>query len=208
MVQLLMDMCKATYQDPEVTKLLRDPKANHFDVVVIDAIFNEFTLALGHHIGAPNIIMSPSNRFSSLAWGMNIPHPLSYLPSGMDDKTDRMTFLQRCWNVVANLGFHYLRHRHMFPGYDEIIREVLPNSPTTAELENKVSFLITNTNPAISSVMPSMPYSVEIGGAHCKPAKPLPKVGQHESVSKFRTMYHFFFFVTILGLGRLHGQFR
>jgi len=175
LVQVLLDMCRATYRDPEVTKILRDPKAYNFDVVVIDAIFNEFTLALGHHIGAPNIILSPANRFGSLAWGLNIPHPLSYLPSGIDENTDRMTFLQRCKNVMAILGFHYLRHNHMFSGYDEIIKEVLPNSPTIAELENKVSFLITNTNPAISSVMPSMPYSVEIGGVNCKPAKPLPK---------------------------------
>jgi len=175
MIETLQRICRGTFRDPQVVKILNDPKAFGFNVVILDAIFNDFLLAIGHHIGIPSIILSPGIRFASLAWGMNVPHPISYVPSGMDVNTDKMTFVQRFWNILSNVGFHHMLHSNIYQKYDKIIAEFLPNSPSVAELQRQAAFLITNTHPAISLVMPSMPYTAEIGGINCKPAKPLPK---------------------------------
>jgi len=162
-------------RDPEMVKILKNPESYNFDVVIIDAILNDYCMAIGHHLGIPNIILSPGIRLATQAWDMNIPHPISYMPFGLDEKTDRMTFKERFWNMVANVGYHHMRHSRVLTNYDRIVAEYLPNTPPLEELSRRVSFLITNTHPALSPPMPSMPYTAEIGGVNCRSAEPLPE---------------------------------
>lgn len=179
LIRMISEMCNITYQHPVVTDIVQNPRnssgAPKYDLVVVDTVLNEFVLPLAHHMGVPAIYLSPSIMFPYHAWALNIPLPFSYVPSLMDSVTSPMTFWQRGKNAVFSIIFMLIRNHYVFRKMDAIIEKVLPGTPSLVTLENRVSFIMTNTHPGLYPVAPHMPYYVEIGCIHCKPSKKLPK---------------------------------
>lgn len=174
-INTMYDTCNATYQEPSIKDLIRNP-TGRYDVVLLDGGFNDFLLPLAHHMGLPVVYVMAAQLMSQIAWNLNIPFPYSYIPLMGTYYTNNMTFMQRAATALVNPTFIAVRNHFFGPWLDKLIKEqVLPKAPPMMKLENQVAFMLTNSHPAVSHVTPSMPYLVEVGCLHCVEAKALPK---------------------------------
>ncbi|GAB6026700.1 hypothetical protein CHUAL_013210 [Chamberlinius hualienensis] len=180
MFGLFYEITDIVLKDPFIVDLIKeplDPVTNKpkYDIVIVDGVFNDFSLVFAHHMGVPNIIFSTSGYFYHHVWNLNIPHPISYIPTAFSDISEPMNFADRLRSSFSNLVFVFLINNIFLPNNDVVIRKYLPDSPPLIDLIKNVSFIFTHTHPAFNFRVPSMPYTAEVGGLNCKPTKPLPK---------------------------------
>lgn len=175
-MDLVCDVRDATFNDSEFKKIWKRSRTeNKFDLLVADAIFNDFCLPLAYHWGIPAIYISSSNMYTPIAWNLNVPFPLSYLPTGFTGDGIHMNLIQRTMNLLSHLSFTVLRSWYYFPDHDRFFQSIYPNIPPLIQLESNVSFMMTHTHPVLHPSAPSMPYTAEIACIHCRPSQPLPK---------------------------------
>ncbi|GAB6026703.1 hypothetical protein CHUAL_013211 [Chamberlinius hualienensis] len=177
---LIYETVELVFEDPFIDDLVKNPldpvtKKPKYDVVVIDGVLNDYTLAFAHHLGVPSIILSTTTYFYHHVWLLNIPHPLSYIPAFISDFPEPMGFIDRTLSAFSNLFMLIMMNYVSLPNNDIIVKKYLPNTPPTTELIRNASFIFSHTHPSFNSRMPSMPFTAEIGGLSCKPPKPLPK---------------------------------
>lgn len=179
MISLMDTVCKvrdATFNDSQFRKIWQTPRsANQFDLLVVDSAFNDFSLPLAYHWGIPAIYISPGIMYTPIAWNLNIPYPISYLPTGFSGVSMHMDLLQKITNLLSHCTFSILRTWYYFPNHDRFFQSIYPNIPPLIQLESNVSFMMTHTHPALFPSAPSMPYTTEIACAHCRPSQKLPK---------------------------------
>lgn len=177
MLKMVGSVRNATYDSQEIQQLLmNEPSSKRYDLLIVDSIFNEFTLPIGHRLGIPTVYISPAIIYTPIFWNLNIPHPYAYLSSGLDYTDGRMSFGERFTNVISIFTFYFWRHWVMFEDHDAYIQSLLPGTPPLIELEKNVSFVMAHTHPGVHHSAPSMPYFTEIACCHCRARKRLPKV--------------------------------
>lgn len=177
MVKAGVAICNATYNDPEVQEIIKAGRGSQkYDILVIDQSFNDYVLPLGHLMGVPTVYLSTVFLMPSVAWTLNVPTPYSYIPMAFHVADETMNFVERAKNAISMFSFTNLFHKTFFPKYEAVIRKHIPDSPPLLELEKNVSLVLLNTNPAIHSRRPTMPYIIEVGCLHCRAPKVLPKV--------------------------------
>lgn len=105
-----------------------------------------------------------------------ISHPSSHVPNLFLDHSDKMNFMQRLENAITwNLDEFVLRFKH-FPLQRKLYEKYFPNVNKSFEEQRKsLALLLNNNHFASSTIRPSMPNTIDIGGIHIEPAKPLPK---------------------------------
>lgn len=177
---MLYETTELVFKDPFIVDLVREPvdpvtKKPKYDVVVIDGVMNDFSLAFGHHLKVPNIIFSTTVIFYQHAWFLNIPYPLSYVPSMGSDFLEPMGFVDRALSAYGNFFLLFMMKYFANPNGDIVVKQHLPNTPSSNDLVRNVSFVLSHTHPSFNPRTPSMPFTAEVGGLNCKPPNPLPK---------------------------------
>jgi glucuronosyltransferase len=103
--------------------------------------------------------------------------PPSFVPIPFFDFSDRMTFSERLLNGAANLFFKLLFQLYLEPLMSAVYREHLgADMPSYQQIHRNVSLIFMNSHFALTYPRPNFPDNVEVGGMHCRPAQPLPKV--------------------------------
>lgn len=149
-----------------------------FDVIVIELIYGEALLGLGHHFNAP--IISTSS-FGAYKWTTDVvasPIFSSFIPNTNNGYTDRMNFWQRMYNsisywfddIVMPLVSASVQQRYL----DELFPNTV-NMPTIDELKRNVSLVLLNTHWTVGTARPYAPNMIEVGGMHIdREVQPLP----------------------------------
>lgn len=91
--------------------------------------------------------------------------------------SDNMSFFERCYNTAVIIFEAIVRSWVHLPSEERLAQEYfahLAPLPPIKEILQNISINLVNTHRAISPPRPSMPSVIPIGGAHIKPAKPLP----------------------------------
>uniref|UniRef100_A0A452R884 UDP-glucuronosyltransferase n=1 Tax=Ursus americanus TaxID=9643 RepID=A0A452R884_URSAM len=105
-----------------------------------------------------------------------LPTPSSYVPGSTSGLTDSMTFVQRLENwllyIMSDIMFLYF----LFPEWDEYYSKILGKPTTLCEIMGKAEMWLIRTYWDFEFPYPYLPNFEFVGGLHCKPAKPLPKV--------------------------------
>jgi glucuronosyltransferase len=146
------------------------------DLVIVDAILNDFVLPIVDHLNVPYIFYSPA---SSVPWVMDalkVPQEYASVPIGMGDCDSQMTFMQRMENMLAGELFFLLRKVMWFNQIEEMIEKDFPNSRSILEIERDSQLCILNSHPATAWTRPLPQNVVPIPALHTRPAKPLPEV--------------------------------
>lgn len=162
-----------TYSNVEVQKMIKE---DHFDLVIQSMMTQYLGAPFAWHFKCPFILMSPSIIYSGLPFVLGDSDHTEYVPFILSSFTDRMSLMERLINTfIINLGV--ISGQYKFPPmYDRVVQRYLPDCPPVLEIEKNVSLILTNTHPSFSYPRTSPPALIEIGGLHCRPAKPLPKV--------------------------------
>ncbi|XP_010594015.2 UDP-glucuronosyltransferase 2B17-like isoform X3 [Loxodonta africana] len=102
--------------------------------------------------------------------------PPSYVPIVLSELQDRMTFLERVKNMIYVLYFDFWFQALNEKKWDQFYSDVLGRPTTLYETMGKADIWLIRTYWDIEFPRPFLPHFDFVGGLHCKPASPLPKV--------------------------------
>lgn len=165
-----------TLNHPRMTAFLADPYEK-FDVVIYEIFVHDALLGLGHHFNAPIVGFSP---FGASLWTNDLvgtPTPLSYVPHPFLNFSNRMTFIQKMFNILLTI-FNRIELELFLLKQQEIYdkRFVGANKPTLNQIRKNVSLVLLNQHFTTNYPQPYVPNMVEVGGIHINRngPKPLP----------------------------------
>ena len=165
-------VAEATFEDPQVQQLMANEK---FDLVIISEACGPTCYPFGWHFKVPFIIMSPNVLFPGRAENLGDDEHYSYVPFFMSPLTDKMSLSQRTFNYLMVKLFMFAGHDvHINAVHSVFKQRINPYCPSLIEIEKNVSLVFTNTHPSFSYPRTLPPQVIEVGGLHCRPAKPLP----------------------------------
>lgn len=87
-----------------------------------------------------------------------------------------MTFFERVFNFYRAVQIDLDRRYYYNPKIESIYKDYYPNAADIEEMQSNYSLVLMNSHPTLNFPRPNLPEMIEIGGLHCKEAKPLPKV--------------------------------
>ncbi|XP_019323796.2 UDP-glucuronosyltransferase 2A2 isoform X2 [Panthera pardus] len=157
------------------TKLLARLQEGGFDVLLADPVTVCGDL-VALKLGIPFVYtlrFSPASTVERHCG--KIPAPASYVPAALSELTDHMTFGERVKNTIS-----YLLQDYIFESYwgewNSYYSKVLGRPTTLCEVMGKAEIWLIRTYWDFEFPRPYLPNFEFVGGLHCKPAKPLPKV--------------------------------
>ena len=165
----------ATFDDPQVRHLIANGK---FDLILISEASSIFGYPFAVQFKAPYIMLSPNVLFAGRATQLGDDEHFSYVPFLFSSYSDKMTFYQRTMNTIFSSLFNQMVP-WSFPIIWSIIQEkrLFNNIPSDyEEMYTNISLILTNTHPSFSYPRTLPPQVIEVGGLHCRPGKPIPKV--------------------------------
>lgn len=157
--------------------------SNSFDLVMIEAFCQEYTVALGHKFNAPVINLVPALIWSSISKWLHVPSTFSYIPNVLLETNVEMRFIERLKNTVAGVMQLYVENYMYIPKMKEIMNKHFTytgweSRPTLEQMLNNVSLTLVNAHHAIGTPRPYLPGVIDVGGMHIRDPKPLPEVSK------------------------------
>uniref|UniRef100_A0A8D1C9Q6 UDP-glucuronosyltransferase n=1 Tax=Sus scrofa TaxID=9823 RepID=A0A8D1C9Q6_PIG len=170
---VMMNTCKDVVLNKRLMTKLQESR---FDVVLADAVGPCGEL-LAEILDIPlvySIRCSPG--YSIEKFGGKLPFPPSYVPVVMSELSDHMTFMERVKNMMSVVYFDFWFQIFNEKKWNQFYSEVLGRPTTLLETIGKAEMWLVRTYWNFEFPRPLLPNFEFVGGFHCKPAKPLPKV--------------------------------
>ncbi|XP_043762516.1 UDP-glucuronosyltransferase 2B4-like isoform X2 [Cervus elaphus] len=170
---MLMKICKEVVLNK---KLMTKLQESRFDVLLADAVGPCGEL-LTEILGIPlvySLRYSPGYLLEKYSGKLSFPP--SYVPVIFSALTDHMTFMERVKNMIYVLYFDFWFQTFDEKTWNEFYSEVLGRPTTFLETVGKADMWLIRTYWDLEFPLPVLPNFEFVGGLHCKPAKPLPKV--------------------------------
>ncbi|XP_065770109.1 UDP-glucuronosyltransferase 2A1 isoform X2 [Muntiacus reevesi] len=167
-----IQICDGVLNNPKLMARLRKSR---FDVLLADPVTICGDL-VALKLGIPfmyTLRFSPASTVERHCG--KIPAPVSYVPAALSELTDQMTFGERLKNTLS-----YPLQDYIFQSYwgewNSYYSKVLGRPTTLCETMGKAEIWLIRTYWDFEFPRPYLPNFEFVGGLHCKPAKPLPKV--------------------------------
>ncbi|VVC33306.1 UDP-glucuronosyl/UDP-glucosyltransferase [Cinara cedri] len=172
---ILVESTRMYLADKVVQKFIKEDKSS-FDLIIVEAFFQECTVALGHKYNAPVISIVPVTPWLSISrWSAN-PTDFSYIKDFTLDGGRSLNFWERFTNTFVGLYTLFLEPityipqlenmmdtYFQYPGYDK--------RPTMAEMLKNISLSLIDSDVMILSPRPYLPSYIEVPGIHLRPTK-------------------------------------
>ncbi|XP_055153391.2 UDP-glucuronosyltransferase 2A2 isoform X2 [Symphalangus syndactylus] len=170
--QINIQICDGVLKNP---KLMARLQKGGFDVLVADPVKicgDLISLKLGISL-MYTLRFSPASTVERYCG--KIPEPVSYVLAALSELTDQMTFGERNKNTIS-----YSLQDYIFQSYwgewNSYYSKILDKPTTLCETMGKAEIWLIRTYWDFEFPHPYLPNFEFVGGLHCKPAKPLPKV--------------------------------
>ncbi|XP_038190122.1 UDP-glucuronosyltransferase 2A2 isoform X2 [Arvicola amphibius] len=170
--QVNIQICNGVLNNPTLMSRLQN---RGFDVLIADPVTICGDL-VALKLGIPFVYtLRFSPAFTVERHCGKIPAPISYVPAALSELTDQMSFGERVKNTIS-----YPLQDYIFQSYwgrwDSYYSRVLGKPTTLCETMGKAEIWLMRTYWDFEFPRPYLPNFEFVGGLHCKPAKPLPKV--------------------------------
>ena len=146
------------------------------DLVILDAIFNDFTLPIIDHLGVPFIYHSPGAGTPWTLAAMQVDQQFASVPMAVHDFKTPMNFPERLINTISTAIFLLSRKIFVLWMVDDYVKKDFPGSRPTELIERDAALCLANIDSATAWPRSLPPTVIPIGPMHCRPAQPLPKV--------------------------------
>lgn len=165
--------CEKIYQNPEFNRTIHE----QFDLIVINSFFQYCFDAVIYKQKVPFIMVgTTAARTGTFAFTGDVL-PASFVPNPLIPLSSTMSFWERMLNLLFDSYWRLFEVYSWSIASGEIGRKYLGEDvPNPIEIEKNVSLVLSYSNFVINSPVPTLPDVIEVGGMHCKPPKPLPKV--------------------------------
>ena len=179
--------CEMMLSEEGIKKLIED-KDVQFDLVIMEAFFNECFLGFVHKFKAPLIQVCTFAGTHYMGDWFGNSQPYSYVPDVFTPFSDRMDFWQRFSNTITGSMLRTVRLIYLSRQDFNMKKHFgfLGDLPTISEIEYNTSVLLLNDHFSIGFPKPLMPGMVQVGALHVKEPKKLPQV-------IIRHMFHCYF---------------
>jgi glucuronosyltransferase len=170
--------CDLMLQEEQMQELIH-ARNLHFDLLIVEAFFNECFLGFVHKFNAPLIQLCTFGGAHWIGDWVGNPNPYAYVPDPFLSNKDKMNFGERMINTLLGTAWRLGRMYYYLPGQDAIMRKHFNDSddlPSLAAIEYTTSLVLLNHHFSISYPRPLMPNMVQVGGMHVRPPKKLPQV--------------------------------
>lgn len=151
-------------------------RSRDVDLVIVDAILNDFVLPIIDHINVPFIFYCPASGVPWVMDMLNVPQEYASVPVGMGDYGSQMTFMQRMENFLSTELFFLVRKAFWLNMLKDVTNKDFPNSRSISEIERDSQLCIINSHPATAWARPLPQNVIPIPALHTRPPKPLPQV--------------------------------
>ncbi|XP_010604415.2 UDP-glucuronosyltransferase 2A1 [Fukomys damarensis] len=158
-------------------KLMEKLKKGKFEVLLSDPVFPCGDI-VALKLGIPFIYslrFSPASNVEKHCG--KVPYPPSYVPAILSELTDQMTFADRIRNFISYHLQDYM-FETLWKPWDSYYSKALGKPTTLCETMSKAEIWLMRTYWDFEFPRPFLPNFEFVGGLHCKPAKPLPKLPQ------------------------------
>ncbi|XP_077659445.1 UDP-glucuronosyltransferase 2B31-like isoform X2 [Urocitellus parryii] len=157
-------------------KLMMKLHESKFDLVLADAVgpCGELLAELLKIPFVYTLRFTPGYTREKYSGGLTFPP--SYVPIIMSELSAQMTFMDRIKNTMYVLYFDFWFQSFDVKKWNQFYSEVLGRPTTIYETMGKADFWLIRTYWDLEFPRPLLPNFDFVGGLHCKPAKPLPKV--------------------------------
>lgn len=149
---------------------------NTFELVVVDAIMNEFTFPFIDYLGVPFIFHSASTGPPWSLAAFDVSQEYARFPSLASEFKSQMTFFERLINMLSVEVFLTVRKVLSLRMLDELAKKDFPNARPVEEIERSAELCLTSSHPTTAYPRPLPPTFVAIGALHVRPPHPLPEV--------------------------------
>ncbi|XP_064112822.1 UDP-glycosyltransferase UGT5-like isoform X2 [Macrobrachium nipponense] len=167
----LSKMARDIYQVPRVKELYR--KRKEYDLIVLNHNYNEFMYPFVHEMLFITIASAGMDPRQSATLG-NVLSP-AYMPTLFYEANCEHVFGRFANTVTSIAKPFYWRNWEVIPAVQKEINVHFPDLPPLLELERNQSLVLMNSHFSTDLTVPLLPFQVEVGGMHCRPAKPLPE---------------------------------
>ncbi|XP_012860294.1 UDP-glucuronosyltransferase 2A1 isoform X4 [Echinops telfairi] len=166
------EICDSVLQNP---KLMERLKKGNFEVLISDPVFPCGDI-IALKLGIPfmySLRFSPASTVEKHCG--KVPYPPSYVPAVLSELTDQMSFADRIRNFISYHLQDYMFDT-LWSSWDSYYSKALGKPTTLCETMGKAEIWLIRTYWDFEFPRPYLPNFEFVGGLHCKPAKPLPKV--------------------------------
>ncbi|XP_058578352.1 UDP-glucuronosyltransferase 2A1 isoform X5 [Neofelis nebulosa] len=156
-------------------KLMDKLKKSKFEVLISDPVFPCGDI-VALKLGIPfmySLRFSPASTVEKHCG--KVPYPPSYVPATLSELTDQMSFTDRIRNFISYSLQDYMFNT-LWKSWDSYYSKALGRPTTLCEVMGKAEIWLIRTYWDFEFPRPYLPNFEFVGGLHCKPAKPLPKV--------------------------------
>lgn len=143
-----LQVCETLYSEPEFMEWFRNsPK---FDLVILDALFNECAYGLAYAHGAKTMLFSISTILPWVTDTVGVPDESAWIPDVMSNVPLDVGFSNRVYGAVVPIFWRMFRQWYYFPRLEQITKKGLNLEilPSYAELERNTSLMLVNVHPA------------------------------------------------------------
>ena len=168
-------VCNASLNFPPLRKYLEGRKK--VDLVMTSVFFEDCLLSIPYRNNVPFVYMSPGGYMPHQVYLQGHFENPSFVPIVMTPYTDRMNFWERLNNFLLYYGIMgYIRY-FVFPVQHRLVKKLVGDDiPDLEDLARNASLYLINREFSVQHPRPQLPVSIDVGGLHAEPAKPLPKV--------------------------------
>ncbi|XP_010641626.1 UDP-glucuronosyltransferase 2B17-like [Fukomys damarensis] len=157
-------------------KLMTKLQESRFDVLLADPVApcGELVAELLKIPFVYSVRFTPGFQVEKHGGGLLVPP--SYVPIIMSRLSGQMSFIERVKNMICMLYFDFWFEFYDEKLWNELYSEVLGRPTTIYKTMGKAEMWLIRSYWDLEFPRPSLPNFDFVGGLHCKPAKPLPKV--------------------------------
>ncbi|XP_032702117.1 UDP-glucuronosyltransferase 2A2 isoform X5 [Lontra canadensis] len=169
---LCREICDGVLKNQNLMDKLKKSK---FEVLISDPVFPCGDI-VALKLGIPfmfSLRFSPASTVEKHCG--KVPFPPSYVPAILSELTDQMSFTDRVRNFISYHLQDYMFDT-LWKSWDSYYSEALGRPTTLCEIMGKAEIWLIRTYWDFEFPRPYLPNFEFVGGLHCKPAKPLPKV--------------------------------
>ncbi|XP_021574000.1 UDP-glucuronosyltransferase 2A1 isoform X4 [Carlito syrichta] len=167
-----MEICDGVLKNQ---KLMEKLKKSNFSLLLSDPVFPCGDI-IALKLGIPfmyTLRFSPASTVEKHCG--KVPYPPSYVPAVLSELTDQMSFADRIRNFISYRLQDYM-FETLWNSWDSYYSKALGRPTTLCEIMGKAEIWLIRTYWDFEFPRPYLPNFEFVGGLHCKPAQPLPKV--------------------------------
>lgn len=151
-------------------------ETKNVDLVVVDAIMNEFTFPFIDSLNVPFIFHSASTGPPWSLAAFDVPQEYARIPSIASEFKTQMTFTERLINSLMIEVLLYARKVVSLRMLDDLSRTDFPNARPIEVIERSAQLCLASSHSTTAWARPLPPTFIPIGALHVRPPLPLPEV--------------------------------